>query len=138
MRAALRFGSIIGIVGTALLWTGCASSGWQRGEAAVAVENSWTRQQECRAIEKEYLLSLNNLQRLPDDLFLREEQARLKGENEQCRLDLVRLEHEKREALLRWETSIVENQLELKSIRDAEREADARDRKHGRTPPQKE
>lgn len=127
----------ITILCSLFLW-GCASTSWQQGEAYRSATRSWKKQEECRELDQKHVIALYNLERMPDNAFLREEQARLKSESDFCRSQLNRLELEKREALLLWESSIVENQLELKSIRDAEKEADERDRKHGRRPPPSE
>ena len=129
MRVAILGGAVL------ICCWGCASTSWQQGEAYRSVSQSWEKQEECRELDQKYLIALYNLERMPDNSFLREEQARLKSESEACRTELHRLELEKRELLLLWESSIVETQLEMKSIRDAEKEADERDRKHGRKPP---
>lgn len=118
--------------------SGCSSSRWREHQAVRAVDLWWKQQDACRVIDEQYVNALYHLERMPDDPFLREKQERLKEESEQCRLGVIRAEQEKREALLLWETSIVQNQLELKTIREAEREADERDRKQGRIPPQKQ
>lgn len=113
---------------------GCAASGQEMNRAEETSRSWWSQQERCRALDKQHLNALYNLERLPDDSFLRDEQARIKSESEQCRQKLQQAEQEKREAQLQWEMSIVQQQLELKSIREAEQEANERDRKHGRMP----
>ena len=119
------------------LLSGCASSAesWHSKDVSGSVERWLALREGCWLIERSYLETLGNLDLAPDDPRLRQEHDSLRAANEKCRLDLMAAEAEKHDAVLIWETSIVERQAEMKAIKDAEKEADKRDREHGRKPP---
>ena len=121
------------------LLCGCSGGArsWHAKDVSGSVERWLVLRDSWWAGEQNYLDVLSALDLAPDDAQLRREHDSLKAVTEKCRLDLIAAEAEKHDAVLIWETSIVERQVEMKAIRDAEKEADKRDREHGRKPPEK-
>jgi hypothetical protein len=110
-----------------VLFSSCASSGdWHQGQAAESVEAWRTALDQYLQTEDEFLALLFNLERMPDDPFLRGEYERLRVVLENQRMALLEKEAEKRGSVIAWETSIVESQQELKEIRRRQDEAEER------------
>ena len=137
MRTAFR--AAAGALLCAALLGACAGGtrSWHAKDVSGSVDRWLALRDSCWAEEQNYLDVLSALDLAPDDAQLRREHDSLKAVTEKCRLDLIAAEAEKHDAVLIWETSIVERQVEMKAIRDAEKEADKRDREHGRKPPEK-
>ena len=77
-------------------------------------------------LEDEFLFVMFNLERMPNDPFLKKEYKRLKGALIVKQEEVLLLEREKHEVFVQWDNRIIDKRIDLKNEKENESDAEKR------------